>query len=636
MPEHGVLYRFGSFEMDGASRELRKHGVRLKFEEQPFRLLAGLVERQGDVVTREELKKSLWPDETYGDFDRGLNRVVNKIRIALGDSAVNPRFIETLPRRGYRFLAPVSIVERPGSQPESVPPDIAPLDSQPIQTPRNVAKWYSVRPKSVRWQAALAVLVGAAAVASLTWFGISRVRAPRFTALAVLPLEGVAREGDEGDFAYGMTDQLIASLSRISSLRVVSLKSMMHYKGTRTKLADVAKELKVDGLVEGSLFVSNGNMRMNIRLVRFPGEQTVWTKSYERSAAEAISLQREIAQNVAQEIGAAITPDDRKRLAHHARSIDPALQELYSKGRFLATEQSRDSIERGLKILEKVIEKEPDYAPAYAAVAEGWFGLASVYLPPLETMPKARAAAHKAIELDPELDDARAVLGRVHVFYDWDWSAAEEQFRKALDSNPNSENAYKGLACLRMVQGRGADALTNIDLALRIDPRSLWLHFMAVLFRTNERRYPDAIRQADQSLDWEPGFGMLRSFTGVIHALQGESAVAIREAEMGVKQQPVPTTMGFLALGYALAGKKAEAERVLADLIARADHQYVCPFEVASVYACLGRMDETFDWLAKSVAERADCTIWLRSEPWLDPIRDDPRYTALVRKLWLP
>lgn len=343
-----------------------------------------------------------------------------------------------------------------------------------------------------------------------------------------------------------------------------------------------------------------------------------------------------VRNGTAEEIGAVVTPDDKRRLARQARSIDPGLQELYAKGRFLATEGGRNEIERGIRILEKVIEQEPKYVSAYAALAEGWFGLASMYLPPVETMPKARAAARKAIELDPESDDAHAILGRVHVFYDWDWRAAEEQFRQALDANPNSSNAYKGLACLRMAQNRTGEAIKNIDYALRLDPRSLWLHFMTVAFRANARRYPEAIRQARGSLEWEPQFGVLRSFVGVIHAMHGEFENAIREAETGTQTQRIPTSISFLAMSYAMAGQRAEAERALAELVSIAERQYVCPFEVACAYALLGRKDAAFTWLAKAVADRADCIIWLRAEPWLDPIRSDPRYATIVRQVWLP
>jgi tetratricopeptide (TPR) repeat protein len=238
--------------------------------------------------------------------------------------------------------------------------------------------------------------------------------------------------------------------------------------------------------------------------------------------------------------------------------------------------------------------------------------------------------------LDPDSDDARAVLGRVHVFYDWDWAAAEEQFRRALESNPSSANAYKGRACLRMAQGHTGEALKDIDLALRIDPRSLWLHFMAVAFRANARHYGDAVEQAKRSLDWEPRFGLLRSFAGVVLAMKGNTRDAVHELEAGVQQQRLPTSIGFFALGSALAGRKVEAERALSELLSIAKQRYVCPFEIASAYASLRKKDEAFAWLKKGVADRADCIIWLRAEPWLDPIRDDPRYAALVRQIWLP
>jgi DNA-binding winged helix-turn-helix (wHTH) protein/TolB-like protein/Flp pilus assembly protein TadD len=634
MPDRKQLFRFGSFELDCASRELRKNGLRLKLEEQPFRLLAELISRHGDVVTREELRNTLWSDDTYVDFERGLTRVINKVRLTLADEAINPRFIETVPRRGYRFVAPVSTLDR--SQELQDSSSLATNGPESVVSSVLSSEENASNPvgRNIIWRIAWALI--AVALTGLIWFRHERPSVPPITAIAVLPVHHVDGDIAEGTLAESITDELIISISRIHSLRVVSLRSVMPYTESKKSLAEVARELKVDGLVDSSLHLTGTRTRLTVRLIRFPAERAVWSRTYEPDAASGIALQNEIAQNIAREIGVVVSSDDRKRLVQQTLALDPAVQALYTKGRFLATEPGRDAIERGIRILQKVIETEPTYAPAYAALAEGWFGLSSVYLPPLETMPKARAFARKAIELDPDSDDARAVLGRVHVFYDWDWAAAEEQFRQALESNPSSANAYKGRACLRMAQGRTEEALKDIDLALRIDPRSLWLHFMAVAFRANARRYDDAVEQARRSLDWEPRFGLLRSFVGVIYAMKGNSGDAAREMEAGVQQQRLPTSIGFLALGSAVAGRSIEAERALSDLLSIAEHQYVCPFEVASAYASLRKKDEAFAWLAKGIADRADCIIWLRAEPWLDPIRDDPRYAALVRQIWLP
>lgn len=507
MSERGFV-RFGKYELDCTSRELRKNGIRLKLDEQPLSLLEELVHKPGEVVTREQLRIVLWPDGTYVDFDRSLTRAVNKLRLALTDNAVNPRFIETVPRRGYRFIAPVSVsqplvdMEKGASGEPPVLSDSSPLTASPAPPSASRLKF--------RFLSAALIL------AVLVWTG------------------------------FGWKSHPVRSATTKRDLEAVS----------------PAKALVV--------------------------------------------------------------------------TLDSADQALFTKGRFLAAEPNRESIERGIRILEKLAEKNPGFAPVHAALAEGWFGLASVYLPPIETMPKARAAARRAIELDPADDDARALLGRVHVFYDWDWAGAEDQFRQALLLNPRCANAFKGRACLRMVQGRASEAVQDIDSALRLDPRSLWLHFMAVAFRTNARHYDDALRQARTSLEWEPRFGMLRSFGGVVAALNGDRIGSLHELKAGVQQQNVPTSLGFLALGNALAGRPHAASLAIKDLLVREKHQYVCPFEIASAYASLRNKDEAFRWLAKSVADRADCTIWLPSEPWLDPIRDDPRYSKLIAQLGPP
>lgn len=495
MPDRRV-FRFGKFEVDCLSCELRKNGIRLKLDEQPFRLLCELLARNGALASRDELRQALWPDGTYVDFDRSLTRAVNKLRLALSDDAANPRFIETVPRRGYRFIAPVTMTAN--SEEEKVP----------------------VTPEVENGSAA--------------------------------ELSGAASEG-EGRQRWRL----------------------------RTVCALACAGLAIAGVA--------------------------WYFFRRPSPVTASAL-----------------------------VLDEGTQALYAKGRFLAAEGNRDAIERGIRILDKVIEKAPEYGPAYAALAEGWFGLASVYLSPMETMPKARTAARKAISLDPASVDGHAVLGRVHVFYDWDWAGAEEQFQRALALNASSANALKGRACLRMMQGRSADAVRDIDAALKIDPRSLWLHFMAVAFRANARQYDSALRQARSSLEWEPRFGMLRSFAAVISALNGNRSDALTELELGVQQQRVPTSIGFMALGNGLAGRKTQAEQALGELMELAKKRYVCPFEVACAYASLGRNDEAFAWLEKSIAERADCIIWLRAEPWLDSIRKDPRYGEVLRQVSFP
>jgi tetratricopeptide (TPR) repeat protein len=373
-----------------------------------------------------------------------------------------------------------------------------------------------------------------------------------------------------------------------------------------------------------------------VRLIRLPGGHAVWTRTYEREAADILSLQAELARNIANEIGAFITPAEQRRLAEIARPVNPELHSLYLQGRLFVNEPGRDSIERGLRALEQVIAKDPGHAPAWAAMSAGWFSLSSVYLPPAEAMPRAKAAARKALDLDPESDAAHAALGLIHVFYDWDWQAAEEHLRKALKINANSSEAYRGLAFLKGATGRTDEAQKAIQRAIELDPMSLWAHFQSAMVFTCVRKHDEAERQARRVLGWEPRFGMMRSVLGLNLAERRVFPEAIQELEKAVELQRIPTTMAWLAQGYALAGQIADAERTMTELVTLANRQYVCPFEVASAFVVLGRNEEAFNWMNKAVADRADCMIWLRSEPWLEPMRGDSRYKNLVRQVGFP
>ena len=618
MPQSGSRFRFGSFELDCNSGELRKNGIRIKLEDQPCRLLAALLERQGEVLTRDELKTALWSDHTYVDFDRSLTKAINKVRAAIGDSAANPRFIETLPRRGYRFVAPVSVVDGNGD----------------AETAATAAAPEPLKSRSWRWIASASLALAGVIVIGVWMLAF---RTPHnVPGVAVLPLENVSGDPEQSYFGDGMTDQLITALSGLRSLRVVSQKSVMQYKGTSKKLPEIARDLNVDAIVEGSVAQSNGRVRINARLIRFPGEQAVWSKTYERDAADILSLQSELARNIADEIGALVTPEEQQRLAGRARAVDPELHASYLKGRLFANEPRQEMVERGIQMLERVVEKEPAYAPAHAAIAEGWFALSNVHVPPVVGMPKAKAAARKAIELDPDSDAARSVLGQVHLFYDWDWQASEDQFRKALDSNPNSSAAYRGLACLRMAVGRNDEALDSIGRALRLDPTFLFARFCSAYLLANARRYDESIHQAQRTLEWEPGFALMRSMLGMVYIEKGRVKEAIGELEAAVQSQRIPTTLGFLAHGYAVARRKPDAERILGELISLSAKKYVCAFEVATAFASLGQLDTAFTWMDKGIADRADCMVWLRSEPWLQSIRGDARYAGLGRRVGFP
>jgi tetratricopeptide (TPR) repeat protein len=394
--------------------------------------------------------------------------------------------------------------------------------------------------------------------------------------------------------------------------------------------------LNVEAIVDGSVTHIGDRIRLNARLVRFPGEQTVFTRSYERDAADAFSLQNDLARNIAKEVGRSILPAEEPRLAKYARRVNPRLNALYLKGRALSYDFRREALEEAIRTLEHVGKEDPGNADVYASIANAWFNLSSVHLSPGQAMPKARAAAQKALAIDPQSDTAMTALGLVHVFYDWDWQSADAQLRKAVTVNPNSSDAYSVLGCLRLAQGRSSEALDAAEKSVLLDPRSFWPQLRQTFLFVFLNRLDDAIRNASSTLAFDPGWGPHRSFLGLAYMQKNNLAHAIRELEAAARYQPIPTTLGFLAMGYARAGRTAEAEKILKDLVAQAERHYVCPFEVAAAFAVLGRNDDAFSWMDRGVAERADCMVFLRSEPWLHGIHSDPRYAELMRRVGFP
>jgi TolB-like protein/DNA-binding winged helix-turn-helix (wHTH) protein/Tfp pilus assembly protein PilF len=611
-----------------------------------------LLEEPGRAVSREELRQRLWPQGTFVDFGHSLNAAVNRLRDRLGDSAEKPRYIETVPGFGYRFVGDVQNV---GVLPERGEAAVAPTltEWQPdIVAPVGVVKaaLEALAPEPTDhtpvWRMTsmvyrmLAVAASIVLLATLAgWFAIQKRGASKLSesirSVAVLPLDNLSADGQQEYFSDGMTDQIIASLSRISALRVISRTSVMQYKRTHKALPVIAKELNVDAIVEGSVIQSNGRVRVSSRLVRAQSESNVWEGSFERDLKDVLALQTELALKIAQEIRVTIDPREQSRMAPSI-AVDPELHQLYLKGRFYANTGAEEGLHRAVQTFNKVIERDPQYAPAYAGLADAWSGLASVYLPPREVMPKAKAAALKALQLDKDLDAAHAQLGFISFFYDWDWVTAESEFKRTIELNPNSADGHDGYANLAAALGRVDDAVREIRIALALDPLSLRVQNDAIFTFLDARRYDDAIAQARRALEIEPHAALLWASLGMVHGQRGALKQAIDDFESAARIERTPTVLGFLAHGYALAGDKARAEKLLRELTEIASRRYVCPFEVATAYSTLGKMDEAFQWMNKGVADRADCMTWLRTEPWLDSLRTDPRYPELLHAVGLP
>ena len=618
--------RFGVFELDVRAGQLRKRGSRLPIQGLPLEVLAVLLRHRGEVVTREELRKELWPADTFVDFDHSLHNAIARLRDALGDSPTAPRFIETLPRKGYRFIGPADAdgaVAIGGEDSRTDGRAAAPADA-----PR-------ARP---RLQLALGAAVAVLGLAAAAYVGGSR-HAPRppIRSLAVLPLENLTGSGDQEYFVDGMTDELITDLAKVGSLRVISRASIMPYKTVRKPVAEIARELDVDAVVAGTVSRSGSHVRITAQLIDARGDRHLWAESYDREVGDAVALQNQIAQAIADEIPARLTPVERVQLAA-ARSVNPEAYDLYLRGRYFWVKRDRASFDKAMDYFRRAIDLDPAYAAPYSGLADCYILFGSSFdvggRAPNEVQPQARAAAMKALELDPSLADAHSSLAYVKLNYDWDWRGAEAEFRRSLALNPGYSNAHHWYAHLLLSSGRLDEALAESRRALALDPLSPIINVHLAWHYLYTREYDAALEQLAKTLELDPDYALARWYRGRVYEEKKMYPEALREMARARKLLPdntgVESGVGHV---YAVSGSARQAEEVLAELKRALAQRYVNAYEVALVYVGLGRHDQAFEWLDKAFRERSDQMIYLTVDPRLDPVRSDPRFVDLVRRV---
>jgi TolB-like protein/DNA-binding winged helix-turn-helix (wHTH) protein/Tfp pilus assembly protein PilF len=615
-----ALLRFGIFEVDLRSGELRKQGVRIKLQEQPFHVLKALLGRPGEIVTREELRSQVWSADTFVDFDNSLNTSINKLRETLGDSADSPRFIQTVPRRGYRFIAPVDGL---GTGP----------DAQDVRHPGKAR----AAPRLLRW---FIPVLSLAIVGVLLFFSnafdvrdrlTGNRRAPRIRSLAVLPLTNLSGDPAQEYFSDGMTDALITRLAQISSLKVISRTSTMRYKKTDKSLPEIARELNVDGIIEGAVQRSGDHVRITAQLIYGPSDKHLWANSYDRDLRDVLTLQSDMAQGIARQIEIALGPQDNSPVA--ARTVSPAVYESYLKGRFELRNGDRAALEEALRHFQVAIDADPTFAPAYASLAATYSDLGTVSRgePPLETRPKAFAAARKALELDPQLVEAHLELAGA-LQDDWRWKESEAEYKRAIELSPNDADAHAGYADWFNCQGRTEEALLWARRAQELDPLALhgtdigWILFSA-------RRYDEAIRELRAVLAIEPDKRGALWFLGfaLIGAEKFEEAIQVLERVASATHRN-SAVLGLLVHAYAGAGRRKEALLILDELHKRRKTGYVPPGAFLNAYLGLGDKEEAFAWLERSIEERSKIIQFLKVQPFFDPLRGDPRFAAFLRR----
>jgi TolB-like protein/DNA-binding winged helix-turn-helix (wHTH) protein/Tfp pilus assembly protein PilF len=632
------VVRFGTYEVSFQSGEVRKAGLRIKVQQQPMKLLEILLERPGEVVAREELRSRIWPNESFGDFDQALNIGIAKLRSALGDSAENPRFIETLPKRGYRFIADVSVGDpetrpiRPGSAPGDLPA-IGALNKV------NGAE-LAVVPKRRLWTtrpmiAALALMLGLSIffVWLLRWRGRATTG---IRSLAVLPLDNLSADASQNYFADGMTDELITDLAQISALRVISRTSVMVYKGAHKPLPQIARELNVDAVVEGTVLRSGDQVRITAQLIDAATDRHLWSQSYGGELRDSLALQNRVAKAIADQIRISLTPREQAALMN-VKAVNPDAYESYLKGRYFWNKRTADGLKVGLAYFNQAIEEDPKYAQAYSGLADTYALLGDwqyAVMTPREALPKAKAAVITSLELDSEQGEAHNSLAFVLDGFDWNLEAGGKEFQRAIELSPSYATAHHWYAWHLSLLGRYDEAIGEMRRAEDLDPLSLIINADLAELLVLTHSYDEAIRQSRKTIEMDANFALAHNQLAQAYLGKHMYNEAIEELQKAVQLSGgSPTCVANLARAFAASGKRSEAVKLLGELKARSGPGHANTSEIAMVYASLGDKDQAMNWLEKGYEDRFNPGVLLR--PGFDPLRSDLRFQNLVHRIGL-
>lgn len=628
-PGAETTVRFARFELNLRTGELRQDGVAIRLQPQPTLILTLLASRPGSLVTREEIQQKIWGTETFIDFDTGLNSAIRQIRHALKDDTGAPRFIETVPRRGYRFLAPLEKIENNGSAP--VQPLVTPAhsDTAPVVKPRT---WWRYK-----WMLAGGGVALAALLVVAIWFAAFRAQSEAIDSMAVLPFDNASTDLDTEYLSDGFTETLIGQLSQIPRLKVMARSTVLRYKGSHIDPQKVGRDLNVRAVLIGRVMQRGESLTISMELIDVRDGSQLWGRQYSRKLADALAVQEDIAREVTGKLRLQLAGVDEKRLTAHITENAEAYQ-LYLKGRYYWNKRTPDGIHKAIDSFQKAIEKDPGYALAYAGLAD-CYQVPANPLPPREKMPLAKAAAMKALQLDDTLVEAHTTLARVFYAYDWDWPNAEKEFKRAIELNPRYAPAHQWYGGYLSATGRFPEAVAEKKRALDLEPVSLVINFEVGLALYTSRNYDRAIVQFQKTLELDPNFPPPHTFLAASYEQKGmfEEAIATFQRAISVTQGP-PKTLAMASLGhaYAVSGRKAEAHKILAELQRLSERSYVAATDMALVYAGLGEKDKSFAWLDKAYEERSFSLSQIKVEPRFDALRSDRRFTDLLGRLGLP
>ena len=643
LPTQTSRVRFGAFDVDLRSGELRKHGLKIKLQDQPFQVLALLLQRPGEMVSREEMRQKLWPADTFVDFDVGLNNAIKRLRDALGDTAENPRFVETVPRRGYRFIAAAETMPSPSLQdltahvqdsataPRGTTPTMGKVAAHPPEAS-------TAHRRANRWLAALLAATLGLLLVGLNAGGLRqrflRTNAARpIQSIAVLPLENLSGDPAQEYFADGMTEELTTDLGKIAGLRVISRTSAMHYKGTRKTLPEIARELNVDAVVEGSVLRSGDRVRITAQLIEAPSDTHLFARSYERELRDVLVLQNDVARAIASEVQVKLTPQEQAGLASPHPAVNPEAYEAYLRGRSLLF----SSNEKAAAYFKTAIEKDPNYAAAFAGLSYTYILRGADAFPGREAMVLAETAARKALALDETLAEAHAALGAVKYRYQWDWQGAEAEFRRAIELNPNSVEDHGSYSNYLMVLRRFPEALSEIRRVYALDPLSRGIHTRLAIDLACLRRDDEAAAEVEKALEADPQDAGALRLMGLIQLEKGQAREAIASYEQGVSvSKRSDHSLADLGYAYGVTGKRAQALQILRELETQSRRRYVSPFYTASVHLGLGNKEQALACLERAYEEHDALLVGIYYRRTFEPLYSYPQFHSLLRRMGFP
>jgi TolB-like protein/Tfp pilus assembly protein PilF len=572
------VLRFASFELDCRSRELREGARRIRLQDQPFEILRLMLEHPGEVVTRDELRQRLWPDGTFVDFEHSLNAAIKRLRAALGDDADHPRFVETVPRRGYRLIAPVATND--------------------------------------------AAVVADASAAR-----------PR---LAVLPFSNLSDDSAQEYFSDGLTEEMIAQLGTLCRGRIGVLArwSSMVFKGCLQRAREVGEALRADYLLEGSVRREGGRVRITARLIETREETQLWSETYERDVVDYLSVQTDVATRIARSLAMELAPAPSPGSA----PPDADAYQAYLKGRYYWNKPGESGLDQALTFFGEGLKIAPTFAAAHAAMARAMIARAEYYRDvPRQALERARQAASRALELDPNQPEAHLAIADVRRMLDYDWHGAEAAYTKAISLNPSYEGARGSLAIMLSTLARHGEAVREAERAMEIDPFCLFVATGVAWTRYAAGDYEAAIARCHHTIDLDPEFLPARRMLGAAYLLAGRSreAVSALEEAAGIGGAD-PVVLSWLAHARSVSGTIDDAQRVLSRVHRLEKVRYVSAYHLALAYLGIGDLERTFGLLDRAFIERDPALARVTVDPRFDALRDDPRYLGLLERLKMP